>query len=148
MRRLWREDSPTYAGAQIAFPPLRCEPKPVQEGGPPFLLGGHGEKALERIARSYDGWCPIVSDPADFGREVAELRERMRAHGRNPDNLLLSPFVDPEQGRLAVETLRAYRAAGARRLVMFYASQTDAVADGAAPFLEEAAAVVARARDL
>lgn len=148
MRRLWGEESPSYAGAQIRFPPVRSEPKPLQAGGPPFLLGGHGEKALERIARSYDGWCPIVSDPEAFGREVADLRERTRAHGRDPASLQICPFVDPEHGRLSADTLRAYRAAGATRLVMFYATQSDAVADGAAPFLEEAAAVVTRARAL
>ncbi len=149
MRRLWTEEKASYAGKQINFPPVRCEPKPHQAGGPPFLLGGHGEKALTRIARSYDGWCPIVPDPESFGAEAKQLREMMRANGRDPSKLVLSPFVDPENGNLSSATLKAYKDAGADRLVMFSISMSEEIANGAAmSWLDKAAGIVARARSL
>lgn len=149
MRRLWSDESPSYSGEQIRFPPVRCEPKPVQRGGPPFLLGGHGEKALQRIARSYDGWCPIVSDPTSFATEVTMLREMLQAAGRDPASVLLSPFVDPDHGRIPDTALRAYRDAGAQRLVLFSQAMTDELADGAGPaWIEENTNVVERARAL
>ena len=149
MRRLWTEDSPSFDGKQICFPPVRCEPKPVQAGGPPFLLGGHGEKALQRIARSYDGWCPIVNDPDAYRQEARQLRELHRAAGRDPDTLQFSPFVDPQHGDLSLDTLKAFREAGVTRLVMFSQQMVEEVADGgAADWLERASRIVERARSL
>lgn len=149
MRRLWTEESPSYQGKQIQFPPVRCEPKPVQRGGPPFLLGGHGEKALQRIARSYDGWCPIVQDPESFAKEAIILREMFRAAGRDPATLQFSPFVDPKDGKLSTDILKAYRVAGATRLVLFSQAMSDEIANGAAAaWLEKTANIVERARPL
>ncbi|MCC7120613.1 MAG: LLM class F420-dependent oxidoreductase [Gammaproteobacteria bacterium] len=149
MRALWCEDAPSYAGKQIAFPPVRSEPKPVQPGGPPLLLGGHGEKSLSRIAQHYDGWCPLAQDPTSFAREATELREMMRAHGRDPSRLILSPFVNPEDGRMTDATLRAYADAGCERIVMFSQDLVAQVADGAAArWLEMSANLIERARHL
>jgi probable F420-dependent oxidoreductase len=149
MRRLWREDSPSYQGNHINFPAVRCEPKPKQAGGPRILLGGHGEKALNRIARSYDGWCPIVQDPKAYGAEAADLREMFRAAGRDPATLQLSPFIDPEDGNLSTATLKAYKDAGVTRLVLFSQKMTDETANGAnAAWLEKSANIVERAKAL
>ena len=149
MRALWREDSASYAGKQIAFAPVRCEPKPVQRGGPPFLLGGHGEKSLARIAKHYDGWCPLAQDPLSFAQEAKELREMMRANGRDPAQLILSPFVNPEDGRISDATLKAYAEAGCERIVMFSQDLVAQVADGhAARWLSMSANTVERARRL
>ena len=149
MRVLWTETSPHYEGKQIRFPPVRCEPKPHQAGGPPFLLGGHGEKALQRVARSYDGWCPIVMDADSFAKEAAELKEMMRAQGRDPARLMLSPFVDPQDGKLPDSELRAYKAAGATRIVLFSIAMSEEIANGAgSAWLEKGADIVRRARAL
>ncbi|MDH4382193.1 MAG: TIGR03619 family F420-dependent LLM class oxidoreductase [Gammaproteobacteria bacterium] len=148
MRVLWTEENASYQGKHINFPPVRSEPKPVQAGGPPVLLGGHGEKSLQRIAKNYDGWCPLVNDPVEFAREAAELKEMFRSEGRDPSKLILSPFVDPENGKLSDAALKAFRDAGAHRLVMFYSQQTHELADGAAPLMERVANIVERARAL
>jgi probable F420-dependent oxidoreductase len=148
MRVLWTEENASYQGKHINFPPVRSEPKPVQAGGPPVLLGGHGEKSLQRIAKNYDGWCPLANDPVEFAREAAELKEMFRSEGRDPSKLILSPFVDPENGKLSDAALKAFRDAGAHRLVMFYSQQTHELADGAAPLMERVANIVERARAL
>lgn len=149
MRTLWTEESPSYAGQQISFAPVRFEPKPVQAGGPPFLLGGHGEKSLQRIAKHYNGWCPLAQDPTSFRQEAEQLREMMRAAGRDPSTLILSPFVNPENGRMSDATLKAYADAGCTRIVMFSQDLVEQVADGhAARWLEMCANTVERARKL
>lgn len=149
MRILWREEKPSYEGRHVRFPPVRSEPKPLQAGGPPLLLGGHGEKALARVARSYDGWCPIAQGPERFAREAEELRERTREAGRDPDALLLCPYVDPEEGRLSEATLAAYRDAGATRVVLFSQQMVEEIADGGTDrWIERTAPVVERARSL
>jgi probable F420-dependent oxidoreductase len=148
MRVLWTEKEARYEGELVRFPPVRCEPKPVQPGGPPVLLGGHGEKVFARLARTFDGWCPIVEGPDTFAAEVRALRDVLRAAGRDPERFQLSPFVDPESD-LSPAALALYRGAGATRLVMFSQKAAAEIADGAAPkWIEQTTAVVERARDL
>ena len=52
LRLCWTEEQPSYQGEMVQFPPVFCDPKPVQKAGPPIFLGGHVPKALERVARS------------------------------------------------------------------------------------------------
>ena len=113
-----REEA-SYSGKLVHFPAVRCDPKPVQAGGPPILLGGHGVKALERIAKTYDGWCPIIDDLHTYTEEVAALRRMTREAGRNPDALQFSPFVDPQNGDLSRDALQALRDTGVTRVVLF-----------------------------
>lgn len=149
MRALWTDESPSYAGRQVNFPAVRSEPKPVQPGGPPILLGAGGEKSLMRVARYYDGWCPLARDPVSFAREAKELREQMRAAGRDPSRLILSPFVDPERGRISDATLKGYVEAGCERIVLISHELTAEVADGAgARWLADCANIIERARAL
>jgi probable F420-dependent oxidoreductase len=149
MRVLWTKAESSYTGKLVQFPAVRCEPKPVQPGGPPVLLGGHGPKALERVARSYDGWCPIVEDPHSFKETVTTLRQLTQEAGRNPDILQLSPFVDPQDGNLSRDVLKAYQEAGATRLVLFSQQIGSEMADGqAAAWIERMAPVVERAQPL
>lgn len=149
MRTLWTQAEASYNGKLVQFPAVRSEPKPVQPGGPPILLGGHGAKALERVARSYDGWCPIVDDPRTFHEEVATLRRLTREAGRNPETLQLSPFVDPQNGHLSADVMKAYRDAGATRLVLFTQQIGSDMANGqAAAWIERMAPVVERAKHL
>ncbi|MGE0684975.1 MAG: LLM class F420-dependent oxidoreductase [Candidatus Binatia bacterium] len=149
MRVLWTEAEASYTGKLVQFPAVRCEPKPVQPGGPPILLGGHGPKALERVARSYNGWCPIVEDPHSFKEAVTTLRQLTREAGRNPDTLQFSPFVDPQDGNLSREAMKAYQEAGATRLVLFSQQIGSEMADGqAAAWIERMAPAVERAQPL
>ena len=149
MRGLWTQPEASYSGKLVHFPAVRCEPKPVQAGGPPILLGGHGEKALERIARTYDGWCPIIDDLHTYKEEVAILRRLTREAGRNPDTLQLSPFVDPQNGDLSRDALQALRDTGVTRVVLFTQQIGSEMADGqAAAWIERMAPVVERAKTL
>lgn len=149
MRVLWTQAEASYSGKLVQFPAVRCEPKPIQPEGPPILLGGHGPKALERVARSYDGWCPIVAEPQSFAEAVRTLRRLTREAGRNPEALQLSPYVDPQEGNLSRDTLKAYQEAGATRVVLLSQHIGSEMADGqAAAWIERLAPIVERARHL
>ena len=79
MRLLWTQTEVSYDGELVQFPAVRCEPKPVQPNGPPVLLGAHGPKALERVARSYDGWFPLALESTGVGsrdRRAPQARHR------------------------------------------------------------------------
>lgn len=120
------QPEPGYQGELVRFPALRCDPKPVQKGGPPILLGAHGPKGRERVVRTFDGWCPVAGKPETFKRDVAELRALAKERGRNPESLQIMAFVGPGEDGLSLDELKFYDEAGASRLVLF--SQRDAIA--------------------
>jgi probable F420-dependent oxidoreductase len=126
LRVLWTEPEPSYRGELVQFPPLRCDPKPVQKSGPPVLLGAHGTKGRERVVRTFDGWCPVIGKPESFKRDVAELKQLARQRGRDPEQLKITAFVAPHENGLSVDELKFLKDAGAHRLVLF--SQRDAIA--------------------
>ena len=126
LRILWTKPEPSYAGAIVHFPALRCDPKPLQPGGPPILLGAHGAKGRERVARTYDGWCPVAGNGESFKRDVSELRKLAADRGRDPASLRIMAFVSPGEDGVPADQLKLYAEAGAERIVLF--SQRDAIA--------------------
>src|SRR3989442_2977117 len=95
LRVLWTRREASYDGEMVHFPAVRCEPKPVQQPGPPVLLGALGQKALERVTRTYDGWYPFVQSLAGFQQDMATLRKLAAEAGRKPDTLGVTPIVVP-----------------------------------------------------
>ena len=132
LRLCWTEKEPSYQGEMVRFPPVFCDPKPVQKAGPPIFLGGHVPKALERVARTYDGWCPLAFDPEDYKTKVESIRTMAREFGRDPDALQMSAFIDPKDGALSADEMQAYRDAGASRIVLFSQPFAKAIATGQA----------------
>jgi probable F420-dependent oxidoreductase len=132
LRILWTQNEAAYRGEIVRFPALRCEPKPLQKPCPPVLLGAHGAKALERVARTYDGWMPLVQSPDELRQNVAQLRTLTRQRGRDPELLQISPLVDPRASGPSLDELKAYRDAGAQRLILLSQQTVAATADGKA----------------
>jgi alkanesulfonate monooxygenase SsuD/methylene tetrahydromethanopterin reductase-like flavin-dependent oxidoreductase (luciferase family) len=125
MRVLWTEKECSYQGDLVKFPPVRCEPKPVQKPGPPILLGALGPKALERVARTYDGWCPAAGKPGDLKRDAETIRKLAAGRGRDPKRIRIEPFAAPPDEGISLDDLKRFKEAGVDRLILF--SQRDAV---------------------
>ncbi len=130
MRILWTQREASYEGELIRFPAVRCEPKPVQKPYPPVLLGAHGPKALERAARTYDGWFPLVHSIEAFEKDMATLRTLTKEAGRNPDALQVTIIVDPRDPGPSLDDFKRYRDAGAQRVILFSQKQGSEGADG------------------
>src|SRR3984893_17025890 len=76
LRTLWADEVSSFDGEFYTVPPGRQDPRPVQQPGPPVLLGGMSRPAMERAGRMADGW--ITSSRADLsaiGESVAVIRE-------------------------------------------------------------------------
>lgn len=130
MKALWTQPEASYDGELVQFPAVRCEPKPVQPAGPPILLGAHGPKALERVARTYDGWFPLVQDPETFRKEMVTLRKLTEEAGRDPDTLQITVIVDPGENGPSDDELKRYCDAGAHGVVTFSQQMGTEIADG------------------
>jgi probable F420-dependent oxidoreductase len=139
MRVIWREDSAEYHGELVNFDPLWSWPKPAQRPHPPIYLGGHGPKALARVVRYCDGWMPIVVRAGELAQEIAELRTRAQAAGRDPDAIAVIAYGVPADA----DRLRSYAALGVKACVF---SLPPAGADKVFPLLDRYAAVAAEVR--
>jgi len=147
MRVLWTKGVASYEGETLRFPAVRCEPRPLQKPYPPVLLGAHGPKALERVARTYDGWFPLVNNPAHLKRDVAIIRRRATELGRDPKALQITAIVDPHENGPTADELKLYADAGAERIVLFSQEIGTQMAIGKAPeLMGKFAAVVERAQ--
>ena len=147
MRILWTQREASYNGDLIKFAAVRCEPKPVQKPHPPILLGAHGDKALDRVARTYDGWMPIVEGADQLKRDVAALRKlTQRARPQSRPSSRFPPSSIRVNSGPSLDDLKRYRDAGATRIILFsqaIAAQT--AAGHALDFIKRFAPAVERA---
>src|SRR5229473_1132113 len=149
MRALWSHGTASYEGELVRFESVRCEPRPVQRPGPPVILGAHGPKALERVARTYDGWMPLVRTPEELKPQVAELRKLLKERGRPETSVQISPLVDPKESGPSADELKRWRDAGAGRIILLSQQTVAETADGKAlELIERFTPVVERARAL
>jgi probable F420-dependent oxidoreductase len=85
MKALWTQDEAEYHGKIVNFDPVWCWPKPAQKPHPPVLVGGLGEKVLDRVVAYGDEWIPNrVQSPEDLGSRITELQRRAEEAGRGP----------------------------------------------------------------
>src|SRR5207237_4629205 len=52
-RAMFTEERPTFEGRYYRIEEARNLPRPVQEGGPPIMVGGGGEKRTLRLVAQY-----------------------------------------------------------------------------------------------
>ncbi len=83
-RRLFEEDRISHHGAFFSFESVAFEPKPVQQGGPRFHVGGESEAALARAARLGDGWLGL-SHSVDSARPLIERLRVLRDEAGRAD---------------------------------------------------------------
>jgi probable F420-dependent oxidoreductase len=81
IKTIWTEQEPEYHGKYVNFDPIWSWPKPVQKPHPPVVVGGTGEKVLDRVLRYGDIWMPNrIAEPGWLKGRIAELRERAGRH--------------------------------------------------------------------
>jgi probable F420-dependent oxidoreductase len=100
MKAIWTHEEAEYHGRIIDFDPIWCWPKPVQKPHPPVLVGGVGEKVLDRVVAYGDEWIPNrVRSPEELAPRIAELQRRAEGAGR--ERIPVTVFgAKPERGPL------------------------------------------------
>jgi probable F420-dependent oxidoreductase len=133
MKAMWTQEEAEYHGEHVDFDPIWSWPKPVQKPHPPVLVGGLGEKVLDRVLDYGDEWMPNRAAPEDLAPRIEELRERagrqvrVTYYGAQPEDAF-------------VERLEA---AGVDRVLFMLESEP---ADVALPLVEQYAELAARHR--
>lgn len=116
VKLLWEEDEAGFEGEYIAFPPVHCNPKPLQKPRVPILVGSGNDKTdnttvLRRVARTADGWLPSFLTPAQMREQLAQLREFCEEEGRDfaaLDISLIVPAISFGVGELPPWGAKAY----------------------------------------
>ena len=122
IRRMWTEEAPDYDGQYYQLKGARCEPKPIQQPHPPFVIGGGGEKLTLRVTAEYaDIWNYGGGTPEEFTHKSGVLDEHCRAIGRDPATIARSVQVgtDPADLPGVRERLRGFIRAGATHLILY-----------------------------
>ena len=65
MRKMWANE---YAQKGYS-----CEPLPTSKSGPPILIGGQSDAALERVAKFGDGWHPVGISAQQYSSGINEI---------------------------------------------------------------------------
>jgi probable F420-dependent oxidoreductase len=134
IKAIWTQDEPEFHGRHVDFGPMWSWPKPVQDPHPPVIVGGTGEKVLERVLAYGDAWMPNRrADLATLGPRVTELRDRAGRHV--PVTYYGADATD--------EFVEALAAAGVDRILL---QLPDAGADEVLPLVERYAELAARHR--
>jgi len=136
---LWREQAASYSGSTFGFTRLHQMPKPAQPDGVPIWVSGRlNDAVVRRIARFGSGWLPWGIDPDDLPSQIAEMRERVAAHDRDPAqigviaSLGVVPYESRAQLREAAESLISAGATDVRvpvRIPAGRAAATDYLAE-------------------
>lgn len=119
IRTAWTEERASFDGEFVSFSDVVLNPKPLNPGGPPIIIGGDSPAAMRRAARMGDGWYgwwakveleahleTLHSIMADHDRSVSDddfsLKLGLPIGGETPDEVAVK--VD-EARRLGIEEL-------------------------------------------
>lgn len=113
-RRLWTDPVIEHHGEFFDFAPVAFEPKPVQAGGPPVLVGGESDAALRRAAVRGDGWIGMGHTPESAAPRIARLQEFRAGSERSdrPMQICLSGRCDHR------DDVAAWQDLGVSRLIV------------------------------
>ncbi len=114
MKELWTQDEAEFHGKYYNFPPVRCNPKPIQKPHPPVFLGGNAPNVFKRIAAWGDGWMPVRVTPEQVKMGRATLDELAEAAGRDTKTIRLMVCNVPADR----DSIRALEIAGADRVTV------------------------------
>ena len=119
MRAIWMSDEAEFHGRYVDFDPIWSWPKPSSHV--PVLVGGVGERVLDRVVAFGDEWFPTNrgDDRALLAQRIALLQDKAAAAGRDPIPVTLyGATAEPD-------ALATYEQVGVRRAV-FTLPSTDA----------------------
>lgn len=102
IRSLWSDEPQAFDGDYYQWPAVESNPKPVQPGGVPIVIGGHVKGAARRAARLGDGFFPARGNPEEL---IGVLREECDRIGRDPAEIEIS-FGAPPNDLDAIKRLR------------------------------------------
>ena len=124
IRALWNQTNPEYQGKFIQFKNIQAQPRPIQAGGPPIIIGGTSPAALRRTVTHGNGWYGFALD-VETTKSVLENLEIARSrYERDPNLGPISISVTPPS-RPNKAMMEDYAAIGVDRYIPILASSDE-----------------------
>jgi probable F420-dependent oxidoreductase len=116
MRALWNMPKPKFAGRYVNFDHIDAQPRPVQTGGPPVIVGGTSPAAMRRAVTHGQGWYGFALDIANTAKSLEALKLANARYERPAElgamDLSLTPPKPPTK-----TMMEDYAALGIHRLI-------------------------------
>ena len=135
MRALWTEEKPSYAGEFVSFAGIDAQPRPVQVGGPPIVVGGTSAGAYRRAVSRGHGWYGFALDVANTEASLAGLERARREVDRPAELGELEISITPLPG-IDADSVKRYADLGVDRLTLLTLPRT---VEDVLAFVDEAA---------
>ena len=88
IRSLMANETTDFTGEHFQLRNARAEPKGIQHGGPPLVIGGGGEKRTLKIAAIHaDHWNLPFASPEQFAAKKQVLAQHCETVGRNLEEI-------------------------------------------------------------
>jgi probable F420-dependent oxidoreductase len=135
MGKLWTDELASHDSDYVKLAPCRMDPKPVQPGGLPVIVGGHSKRAFRRAAQYGAGWYGFRMNAEEAGQALAGIDVALERAGRNRDDFQI--FITPRDE--SPEQLEMFAALGVDQLIVMLGSQRQHKVDARMPQLAELA---------
>ena len=124
IRALWNQTNPEYQGKFIKFKNIQAQPRPIQAGGPPIIIGGTSPAALRRTVTHGNGWYGFALDVETTKSVLENLEIAKSRYERDPNLGPLSISVTPPS-RPSKTMMEDYAAIGVDRYIPIIASSDE-----------------------
>ena len=94
MRAAWGENPVQFEGKYYHIARSNIDPKPIQQGGIPIIMGVATPSAIRRAARIADGLTPVASSLEALEGVVNTFRSAAQGAGRDPSTLKIYARVN------------------------------------------------------
>jgi probable F420-dependent oxidoreductase len=119
MTALWTQPQPAYHGRHVSFEKVDAYPRPVRDGGPRVVIGGHSPAAFRRAVARGHGWIGNGRTPEDLAGFLAGLAKAATEVDRPARLGRLDITFMPVGQPLDTATARQYADLGVDRLVLY-----------------------------
>jgi alkanesulfonate monooxygenase SsuD/methylene tetrahydromethanopterin reductase-like flavin-dependent oxidoreductase (luciferase family) len=114
LRTLWKPGAHAFKSDHYAWEAIESNPKPVQPGGVPIIVGGHVLGAARRAARVGDGFFPMKTGGSRLRELLAALSDECAKVGRDPTKIEITTAAPGPD----LDAIRRLEDQGVSRLVI------------------------------
>ncbi len=97
MRALWANDMAEFHGEFVNFPPVSCNPRPVN-GDIPIVVGGDTDLAIRRAAKYAQGYFPGTGDTEELKGLMQRLDAALEANDREAGSVEINAMFAMQMG--------------------------------------------------
>ena len=120
LNSLWTEPVAAFSGTHFDLPACRMDPKPVQNGGIPVIIGGHTAAGFNRAAKYGDGWYGFQLNLEQTRAMQVQLSQALEKQDRKLQDM---QFIITPPYQLSKDAILAYQDLGVDRLILHLGSQ-------------------------